>query len=91
MQACKDDFRKTKAQIEMTLTRDIQGKKRSFCCYTGSKRLNKENVGFLLNGVGDLVTADTDRADILIALFASAYFINKVCQASVLREGVKGG
>lgn len=91
MQACKDDFRKTKAHLEMMLTRDMKGKKRSFYCYTGSKMLNRENVGSLLNGVGVFVTADTDRAEVLIALFASVFFINNISQASVLREGVKGG
>ena len=74
----------------MTLTRDIKGKKRSFCCYISSKRLNKENVGSLLNGVGDFVTADTDRAEVSIALFPSVFFINNVSQAFILREEVKG-
>lgn len=78
MQAGKDDFRKTKTHLETTFTRDIKGKKRTFHCYIGSKRLNKENVGFLLNGVGDFVTADTNRAEVLIALFASVFLINKV-------------
>ena len=75
----------------MTLTRDIKGKKRSFCCYISSKRLNKENVGSLLNGAGDFVTTDTYRAEIYIALFASVFFINNVSETSVLREEVKGG
>lgn len=47
-------------------------------------------MGSLLNGAGDFVTTDTDRAELYIALFASV-FINNVSQASVLREGVKGG
>lgn len=91
IQAHRDDFRKTKAHLEVTLTRDIKGKKRSFCRYISSKRLNKENVGSLLNGAGDFVTTDTYRAEVYIALFASVFFTNNVSQASVLREEVKGG
>lgn len=47
-------------------------------------------MGSLLNRAGDFVTTDTDRAEVYITLFASV-FINNVSQASVLREGVKGG
>lgn len=52
--------------------------------------LNKDNVGSLLNGVGDLVTADTDKAEILHAFF-SPVSTNKVSQASLLSERVHRG
>ena len=52
--------------------------------------LNKDNVDSLLNGMGDLVTADTDKAEILDAFF-SPVFTNKVSQSSLLSERVHRG
>lgn len=42
----------------------------------------------LLNGVRDFVTADTDRSEVLIALFVSSFFINKFSHLS-LKKGLK--
>jgi len=38
---------------------DIRSNKKSCCRYSSVQRLNKENVGLLLNVAGDLGTADT--------------------------------
>lgn len=43
----------------------------SFYYHFNSKRLNKEKVGLLLNGMGDLVTVDIDEAEVLNAFLAS--------------------
>jgi len=40
-------------------------------CIT-NKRLNKENVGWLLNRKGDSATVNTENAEMLIALFFQA-------------------
>ena len=42
----------------------------------------------MLSKVCDLVAADTDEAEMLIAFFA-AVFISEFSQPTVLREGVK--
>lgn len=73
----------------MTLARCIKGNKKSLYPYISRKWLNKENGGPLLNGAGDLVTAETGKAEALITFFASV-FTKKVFQASVLREMLKG-
>lgn len=52
------------------LPSDIRGNRKGFYSYTGSKRLNKENVSPLLNGRGGLVSVDTDKAEVG-AFFAS--------------------
>lgn len=44
-------------QLEELYRSQIKGNK-SFCYHFNSKRLNKEKVGLLLNGMGDLVTVD---------------------------------
>lgn len=85
----RDGVRRAKTQMELRLARDITGNKVSFCPYINSKRLSKENVGLLLNGVSDLVTTDTGVAEVLSASFSSV-FTKKVSQASVLRELVQG-
>lgn len=40
--------------------------------YITNKRLNKENVEWLLNGRGHSATADNDKAEVLTALFFQA-------------------
>ena len=82
--ACRDGVRKAKAQLELILARDTKGNKESYH-YINSKKQNRENVGPLLNEVGDLVTADTDTAEVLNVIFASG-FTNKVPQASLETE-----
>jgi len=52
---------KTKLKVE--IKRNSPGKELSFCLYTDSKRLSKENVGLLLNGMCDLVRADRGTGD----------------------------
>lgn len=49
--------------------------------------LNKDNMRSLLNGMGDLVTADTGKGEIPDAFFPPV-FTNKVSQASLLSERV---
>lgn len=53
-----------------------QGHKKNPNCYISSEKLNKENVGSLLNRVGDLVTVNTDKAEVFKIFFASV-FANK--------------
>lgn len=59
-----------KACLELNLARDVKGKKRGFCRYISSKRKTGENVGSLLNRTGDLVTEDTEKTNVLSALFS---------------------
>lgn len=49
-----------------------------------------EYVGSLLSGTGDLVTADSDKAEVLHYLLVLV-FINKISQDFVLRDAVQGG
>ena len=60
-QALSGCVRKAKAQLELKVERDIKGNKASFCHCMSSKRVNRENVGLLLNRTGDSVTTDTDK------------------------------
>lgn len=75
-------------QLEELYRSEIKGSK-SFYYHFNSKRLNKEKVGLLLNGMGDLATVDIDEAEVLSAFLASI-FTDKVSQASVLRDRVQG-
>ncbi|KGL73735.1 hypothetical protein N309_09201, partial [Tinamus guttatus] len=68
---CRDATRKAKARLESELARDVRDNKKGFYKYSSSKRKTRENVGLLLNGVGDLVAEDTEKAELLNAFFAS--------------------
>ena len=56
VQAAREQVRKAKALIELTLARDIKGNKKSFYRYVGDKRKTRENVGPFWKETGDLVT-----------------------------------
>lgn len=68
-----DDVRKAKAQLQLRLARDIKVNKNSNYCCISTKRLDKEKMGSVLSKVGDLVAADTGKAEMLIAFFASVF------------------
>lgn len=50
VEACRGGVRETKPCLEVMLPSDIKGNRKGFYSYIGSKRLNKGNVGPLLNG-----------------------------------------
>ena len=49
----------------------MKGNKKGFYKYSSSKRKTRENVGLLLNGAGDTVAKDTEKAEVLKAFLAS--------------------
>ncbi|KFW68190.1 hypothetical protein AS28_13777, partial [Pygoscelis adeliae] len=69
--AARAQVRKAKALIELNLARDIKGNKKRFYRYAGDKRKTRKNVGPLWNEMGDLVTRDTEKAEVLNDFFAS--------------------
>ena len=46
-QACRDDVKKVKPQLELGIEKNMKGNKKSFCCCVGGQRLNKENTQLL--------------------------------------------
>ena len=65
--------RKAKAHLELNLARAVKDNKKSFFKYISSKQLTSEHVGPLLNGMGGLVMEDTEKMELLNALFASVF------------------
>lgn len=61
--------------------RSIKDKK-GFCRCTTNKRKNRESLGLLLNGTGDLVTNVMEKAEVLSATFASIFTSNTCFQNS---------
>lgn len=60
-----------KTKLEVEIKRNSPGKELSFCLHTDSKRLSKENVGLLLNGMRDLVRAE--KLEMLSAFLSSVF------------------
>lgn len=57
--------------MELSLARNVKGKKKRTYKYINSKRKPKENMGPQLNEVGALVTEDTEEPEVLNTFFAS--------------------
>jgi len=74
---CVDGVRRAKTCLESYLVRDTKGIK-DFDRYINNKRKTKGSVDLLLNGAGDLVTKDTEKARVLTGFFTSV-FTGKIC------------
>lgn len=58
------------ALIELNLSRDIKGNKESFCRYVGDERKKtREKAGPLQKEIGELVTWDMEKAEVLSNFF----------------------
>ncbi|PKU28841.1 rna-directed dna polymerase from mobile element jockey-like [Limosa lapponica baueri] len=73
VQACRDEAMEAKAHLELNLGRDVKGNKKDFFKYIGDPTKARENVGPQLNDTGNLVTQDTEKAEVLNAAFASVF------------------
>ncbi|GAB0204607.1 mitochondrial enolase superfamily member 1 [Grus japonensis] len=87
VQAARDQVRKTKALIEISLARDVKDNKKSFYRYVSDKRRMRENVGPLRNETGDLVTQDVEKAEVLNDLFASVFTGKCLSHTAQVTEG----
>ncbi|GAB0183571.1 mitochondrial enolase superfamily member 1 [Grus japonensis] len=73
VRAARDQVRKAKALIELNLARDIKDNKKSFYRYVSDKRKTRENADPLWKEMGDLVTRDMEKAEVLNDSFASVF------------------
>ncbi|KFV13526.1 hypothetical protein N340_11889, partial [Tauraco erythrolophus] len=73
VRATRDQVRKAKALIDLNLTRDIMGNKKSIYRYVSDKRRSRENVGPLRKETGDLATWNMEKAEVLNGFFASVF------------------
>ncbi|GAB0210220.1 mitochondrial enolase superfamily member 1 [Grus japonensis] len=90
VRAARDQVRKAKALIEISLARDVKDNKKSFYRYVSEKRRTRENVGPLRNETGDLVTQDMDKAEVVNDFFASVFTGNCLSHTAQVTEGRDG-
>ncbi|GAB0203579.1 mitochondrial enolase superfamily member 1 [Grus japonensis] len=67
IRAARDQVRKAKALIEISLAREVKDNQKSFYRYVSDKRRMRENMGPLQNETGDLVTQDMEKAETSLA------------------------
>ncbi|GAB0180267.1 mitochondrial enolase superfamily member 1 [Grus japonensis] len=87
IRAARDQVRKAKALIEISLARDVKDNKKSFYRYVSDKRRMRENVGPLWNEMGDLVTEDMEKAEVLNDFFASVFTGKSLSHTAQVAEG----
>ncbi|GAB0176707.1 mitochondrial enolase superfamily member 1 [Grus japonensis] len=87
VRAARDQVRRAKALIEISLARDVKDNKKSFCRYVSEKRRMRENVGPLRNETGDLVTQDMEKAEVLNDFFASVFTGKCLSHTAQVTEG----
>ncbi|GAB0186968.1 mitochondrial enolase superfamily member 1 [Grus japonensis] len=87
VRAARDQVRKAKALIEISLARDVKDNNKSFYRYVSDKRRMRENVGPLWNETGDLVSQDMEKAELLNDFFASVFTDKCVSHSAQVAEG----
>ncbi|GAB0193475.1 mitochondrial enolase superfamily member 1 [Grus japonensis] len=87
VRAARDQVRKAKALIEISLAREVKDKKKSFYSYVSEKRRTRENVGPLWNEAGELVTQDMEKAEVLNDFFASVFTGKSLSHTAQVTEG----
>lgn len=70
---CRDAAGIAKAQFKLKLARNVKNSRKWFFRYTESKWKQKENVGPLLYGRGELVANDAEKAEVLDPSFTSVF------------------
>ena len=92
---CRYGIRKVKAQMKLSLARDVKDNKKGFYMYRGRRRWAKEDVPPLMKGNGELASSDIEKAEVLNECFASVFTggqASHVCQDhEPLGEGVGSG
>lgn len=73
--------------MQLNLVRDMKGSKKGLCIYIRSEWKTMENGVLLLNGTGNLVTNNMEKAKIINTFFASAFTSNVCLQESEASEG----
>ncbi|GAB0205336.1 mitochondrial enolase superfamily member 1 [Grus japonensis] len=87
VRAARDQVRKAKALIEISLARDVKDNKKSFYRYVSEKRRMRENVGPLQNETGELVTQDMEKAEVLNDFFVSVFTGKCLSHTAQVAEG----
>ncbi|GAB0191850.1 mitochondrial enolase superfamily member 1 [Grus japonensis] len=87
VRVARDQVRKAKALVEISLARDVKDNKKSFYRYVSEKRRMRENVGPFQNEMGDLVTQDMEKAEVLNDFFASVFTGKCLSHTAQITEG----
>ncbi|KAK4830597.1 hypothetical protein QYF61_012023 [Mycteria americana] len=93
----REKIRRGKAQLELSLAAAVKDNKKHFFKYISSKRRAKENLQSLVDGGGNTVTKDEEKAEVLNAFFASVFNSRANCSlgtqppASEDRDGDQNG
>ncbi|KAK4812452.1 hypothetical protein QYF61_024853 [Mycteria americana] len=70
---CREKIRRAKAELELNLATAVKDNKKYFFKYISSKRRAKENLQPQVDGGGNTVTKDEEKAEVLSAFFASVF------------------
>ncbi|KFP35230.1 hypothetical protein N324_05800, partial [Chlamydotis macqueenii] len=86
-QTARDQVRQAKALTKLHLAGDVKGHKKTFYRYIEDKRKTKENVSPLWKEMGDLITQDMEKAEVLNDFFASVFTSDSPSHVAKVTEG----
>ncbi|KAK4823601.1 hypothetical protein QYF61_003801 [Mycteria americana] len=94
---CREKIRRAKAELELNLAAAVKDNKKHFFKYISSKRRAKENLQPLVDGGGNTMIKDEEKAEVLNAFFASVFNSRASCSLGTQpleledRDGVQNG
>lgn len=86
VQMCRGGIRKAKAQLELSLSRDVKNNKKGFYRNIGQERQAKESVSPLVNEKGEMVATDMEKAEILNEFFTLVFTGSQASHISHIPE-----
>ncbi|KAK4815922.1 LOW QUALITY PROTEIN: hypothetical protein QYF61_010179 [Mycteria americana] len=70
---CREKIRRARPELELNLATAVKDNKKYFFKYISNKRRGKENLQPLVDGGGNTVIKDEEKAEVLNAFFASVF------------------
>jgi len=87
---CREEIRKSKAQLKLRLVSVVRDNKKCFYKYISNKKKARESLHLLLDAREDIASKDEEKAEVLNAFFTSVFNSQTGCSQSTQPSVLEG-